>query len=107
VTLLSGEGRWRWLHTRPGAVADVAAAAEGLHGDEGWIRTRDQILADGWFGGPLRPGVADRLGDVALIARAPVAFTDPADTGETRMAARHGALTSAELLVPLLGFGGR
>ncbi len=105
VQLLSGEGRFRWLHARPGAHGDVLAAAEEAHGDEAWVRSRDQIVDEGWFGGPLRPDLLDRLGDVALVARAPVAFLDPADTGETRLAARHGSLTSAEMLVPLLAFG--
>jgi hypothetical protein len=48
--------------------------------------------------------VAHRLGDVALVARAPVAFLDPADTGETRLLARHGSLTTAEMYVPLLAW---
>jgi predicted AlkP superfamily pyrophosphatase or phosphodiesterase len=104
VELLSGEGRFRWLHARKGAIADVAAAAEAAHGDEAWVRTREQIIDEGWFGGPLTDEVADRLGDVALVAHAPVAFLDPADTGETRLLARHGSLTGAEMFVPLLGW---
>jgi hypothetical protein len=47
--------------------------------------------------------VAARLGDVALVAHAPIAFDDPADTGSYRLQCRHGSLTSAEMLVPLLG----
>jgi predicted AlkP superfamily pyrophosphatase or phosphodiesterase len=104
VDLLSGEGRFRWLHARPGATADVAAAAEQEHGAEAWVRTREQIVDDGWFGGPLTKEVAHRLGDVALVARAPVAFLDPADTGETRLLARHGSLTEAEMYVPLVAW---
>jgi predicted AlkP superfamily pyrophosphatase or phosphodiesterase len=104
VELLSGEGRFRWLHARPGATADVVAAAEAAHGDEAWIRTRQQIIDDGWFGGALTAEVAHRLGDVALVARAPVAFLDPADTGETRLLARHGSLTAAEMYVPLVAW---
>ena len=104
VTLLSGEGRFRWLHARPGAADDLLKAAEALHGDEAWVRTRQQVIDDGWFGGPLDEAVASRLGDVALVAREPVAFLDPADTGETRLLARHGSLTSAEMHVPLLGW---
>jgi hypothetical protein len=105
VNLLSGEGRFRWLHTRPGAHDDVLAAAQAAHGDEAWVRTREEIEAEGWFGGTLAPEVADRLGDVALVARAPVAFVDPGDTGETRLQARHGSLTAAEMDVPLLAWG--
>lgn len=104
VTMLSGEGRFRWLHARPGAADDLLKAAEEAHGDEAWVRSRHQIVDEGWFGGPLSEEVAARLGDVALVARAPVAFLDPADTGETRLSARHGSLTTAEMHVPLLGW---
>jgi predicted AlkP superfamily pyrophosphatase or phosphodiesterase len=104
VEMLSGEGRFRWLHVRPGATADVAAVAEAAHGDEAWIRTREQIIDEGWFGGPLSVEFAHRLGDVALVAREPVAFLDPADTGETRLLARHGSLTEAEMYVPLVAW---
>jgi predicted AlkP superfamily pyrophosphatase or phosphodiesterase len=104
VEMLSGEGRFRWLHVRPGATADVAAVAEAAHGDAAWIRTREQIIDEGWFGGPLSVEFAHRLGDVALVAREPVAFLDPADTGETRLLARHGSLTEAEMYVPLVAW---
>ena len=50
------------------------------------------------------PEVAARLGDVVLVPFAPTAFLDPADTGELRLKARHGSLTSAEMIVPLLGW---
>lgn len=102
VTLLSGEGRFRWLHVRPGTQDRVAALARERYGDIAWVRTRDEAVGEGWFGGPLRPDVAARLGDVALVARAPVAFGDPADAGHLTMVTRHGSMTAAEMLVPLL-----
>jgi Type I phosphodiesterase / nucleotide pyrophosphatase len=104
VTLISGEGRFRWLHTRAGAAADVAAAANGLHGDVAWVRTREQVVEDGWLGGKPSDEVASRLGDVVLVPFAPTAFLDPADTGELRLRARHGSLTADEMLVPLLAW---
>lgn len=104
VTLISGEGRFRWLHTRAGATTDVVAAATDLHGDVAWVRTREQILEDGWLGGKPQDDVAARLGDVALVPFAPTAFLDPADTGELRLRARHGSLTADEMLVPLLAW---
>ncbi len=104
VTLLSGEGRFRWLHTRAGAADDVAAAAHGAFGDVAWIRTRDQIVAEGWLGGEPIPQVMDRLGDVVLAPFAPTAFLDPADTGEQGLVTRHGSLTAAEMRVPLLSW---
>ncbi len=102
VELFSGEGRFRWLHVRPGSIDEAVAAADEAHGTEAWVLTRQQMVDDGWFGGPLAAGVDRRLGDVALVAHAPVAFLDPADTGETRLMGRHGSLTSAEMAVPLV-----
>lgn len=104
LTLISGEGRFRWLHAKPGAIDDIVDAATQLHGDVAWIRTKEQVITEGWLGGVPSPEVAARLGDVALIPFEPIAFLDPADTGELRLAARHGSLTRDEMLVPLLGW---
>jgi hypothetical protein len=104
VTLMSGEGRFRWLHVRPGASDDVAKTAAALHGDVAWVRTKEQVIDEGWLGGVPSAAVAARLGDVALVPFAPTAFLDPADTGELRLRARHGSLTPAEMLIPLLAW---
>ena len=102
--LISGEGRFRWFHALPGAKEDLESAAVEHHGQKAWVRTLEQMQDENWFGGTLTKQVVSRLGDVALVAREPVAFLDPADPGETRLAARHGSLTEAEMYVPLLGF---
>ena len=104
-TFLSGEGRFRWLHARPGMEAQLAEAARDLYGAQAWVRTRDEAVAEGWFGGALSSDAATRLGDVVLAPFEPVAFLDPADVGEVRLKSRHGSLTSAEMLVPLLAGG--
>jgi len=59
-------------------------------------------VAEGWFGGAPTPEVAERLGDVVIAPRDPIAVLDPADPGEQWMRCRHGSLTPAEMLVPLL-----
>jgi len=100
--LLSGEGRFRWLHSRPGMHQRLAQAAERRHGADAWVRTRAAAESEGWFGGRLHPEVGERLGDVVLAARRPVAFLDPADIGEVTMCSRHGSLTPEEMFVPLL-----
>ena len=87
VELLSGEGRFRWLHARPGARPTTwwrrprrrTATRRGSGPASRWSRT-------GGSAGPVAPRSPRRLGDVALVAHAPVAFLDPADTGETRLA---------------------
>jgi len=100
--LLSGEGRFRWLHAKPGAEEDLVAAARACHGDRAWVRTREEVVADGWFGPVVSESAAARFGDVVLAAIDPVAFEDPADTGPYRLQSRHGSLTGAEMRVPLL-----
>lgn len=102
VAFVSGEGRFRWLHARPGAAARLAAAATEVHGDHAWVRTREQVIEGGWLGGVPTADVAGRLGDVALVAFEPVSFFDPSDPVEAKLRSRHGSLTSAEMLVPLL-----
>lgn len=104
VEYFSGEGRFRWLHTRAGATDDVAAAAADTYRGIAWVRTAEDMIDSGWFGGKLANGIRSRLGDVALIPFQPVAFLDPADTGEQRQVARHGSLTKEEMLVPLLAW---
>ena len=102
TALLSGEGRFRWLHALPGQLDDLAAAARECHGDRAWVRTRDEVIAEEWFGPKVSEAAAARFGDVVLAAIDPVAFEDPADTGPYRLQARHGSLTGPEMGVPLL-----
>jgi len=106
TTMLSGEGRFRWLHARPDMHERLAAAAHQHYDDVAWVRTRDEAVAQGWFGGTLTPLVADRLGDVVIAPRELISVLDPADPGEQWMRCRHGSLTSAEMLVPLLASRG-
>ena len=105
TVLLSGEGRFRWLHARPGRADWLEDQCRSRYGDVAWVHSRGDLEAAGCFGGPLGPAASARLGDVALIPFEPVAFLDPTDTGESRLVSRHGSLTPAELLVPLVAVG--
>jgi predicted AlkP superfamily pyrophosphatase or phosphodiesterase len=98
----SGEGRFRWLHAKPGRAADLYEAAIAHYEGIAWVRSVREVLDDGWFGDRVSPAAASRLGDVALVARDPIAFADPADTGPYQLIGRHGGLTSDEMWVPLL-----
>lgn len=106
IELLSGEGRFRWLHARAGAADDLLQAATDRYGESTWVKARDQAVDEGLFGGTVAPEFLARLGDVALIPHAPIAFVDPADTGESRLVSRHGSLTADEMLVPLVALAG-
>ncbi len=101
VRLQSGEARFRWLHARSGQAEALLDAAKAHHGDTAWVVSLEQIEAEQWLG-KLTTAAAGRLGDVALVAREPVAFDDPNDTGPYHLIGRHGSLTSAEMRVPLL-----
>jgi len=107
VRIQSGEGRFRWLHARPGAHRDLLAAATEVHGSRAWVVSRTQTIDEGWFGPAMSAPVAGRLGDVALVACDPISFFDPADSGPYELVCRHGSLTIAEMLVPLLVARGR
>ena len=97
----SGEGRFRWLHARPGRARQLLEAAEA-HADTGWVVSRDQAVDEGWFGPVVRDEVRNRLGDVALVARDLVSYVDPLDTGPYHLIGRHGSLTEDEMLVPFI-----
>lgn len=100
--LQSGEGRFRWLHARPGAAGDLLEAASAEHGDVAWVVGAEQVRDEAWFGPRLTPAASSRLGDVALVAREPVSFDDPDDSGPFELVARHGSLTEDEMIVPLV-----
>lgn len=106
VDLQSGEGRFRWLHARPGRIRGLQAEAAAHHSDRAWVVTREQVIDEGWLGPHVTDAALGRLGDVALVSRDTAAFVDPADGGSIRLVARHGSLTADEMYVPLLAATG-
>lgn len=102
VSMQSGEGRFRWFHARRGARDDLLAIAQQDFADTGWVRTKEQLIDEHWFGPTVSPPIAARLGDVAVVAREPVSYHDPADSGPFELVCRHGSMTAAEVYVPLL-----
>ncbi len=106
VEYQSGEGRFRWLHCRRGRASEALDIATELYADIAWVRTRDHILDEKWFGSRGTSAHADeairRMGDIALVPFADVSFDDPADSGPFALQCRHGSLTEAEMMVPLL-----
>jgi hypothetical protein len=102
----SGEARFRYLHARPGAAAELLAAATERYGDRAWVLSREQLVDERWLGPRPSRDVGGRLGDVVIAAREPVGFVDPANPGETRLLSGHGSLTPSEMLVPLVAARG-
>ena len=102
VSSQSGEGRFRWLHARGGRSGALLDAARSLMGELAWVRSREEAIAEGWYGPVVTDAAAGRLGDVLLAAKGTYAFFDPNDTGPYILVGRHGSLTEDEMLVPLL-----
>jgi predicted AlkP superfamily pyrophosphatase or phosphodiesterase len=102
VALQSGEARFRWLHARGGRSGALLEACHHHFDDLAWVRTRNEVIDQHWFGPSMTMDATSRLGDVALAAKGVHAFDDPADTGPYSLIGRHGSLTRDEMLVPLL-----
>jgi hypothetical protein len=102
VVLLGGEARARHLYCRPGAVTDVAAAWRGVLGDRFWVVTREQAVADGWFG-PVDEALFGRIGDVVVSpCGLSAVIASKSEPRESAMVGLHGSLTQSDQLVPLL-----
>ena len=103
VVGVAGEPRVRYLHVAPGALDDVLAAWRGVFGPSAWVLPRDEAVDGGWFG-PVPAGHRDRIGDVVVICQERVVSLaggwEPPSIG--RLIAYHGAVTEAEMTVPLL-----
>jgi hypothetical protein len=107
VDACSGDGRFRFLHARRGAAAELYDAAKREHGDHAWVMSRDELLEGGWLGPPPGPQVLRRIGDVVIAPFEPVAIIDEALPREASLISAHGSLTAAEIEVPLLVGRGR
>ncbi|MGY6500197.1 MAG: alkaline phosphatase family protein [Acidimicrobiales bacterium] len=106
TSMQSGEGRFRWFHARPGRHQALLEALVDHHGHQAWIRTRDEAISQGWYGPKVSNMSRARMGDVLLAPWGTLAFLEPSDSGPFELVGRHGSVTSAEMLVPLIAAGG-
>jgi hypothetical protein len=80
----------------------VLTAWREVLGDRAWVVTREQAVADGWFG-PVNPAFSARIGDVIAAPCGPSAIVaTKAEPRESALAGMHGSLTQSDQLVPLL-----
>lgn len=106
VAVVAGEPRVRYLHPVPGAVADVCATWREVLGPAAWVGTREEAVADGWFG-PVSEAHLARLGDVVVVCHDQYVVLasgyEPDRVGQ--LVAFHGSWTPVEMRVPLLIVG--
>ena len=100
----AGEGRAMHLFIRPGEVSTARARLERI--GHMTVLSREEVLALGLYGCPLRAGWQARIGDLVLLphgSRRVMYAYQPRP--HTAMAGRHGGLTVEEMIVPLLVWG--
>jgi hypothetical protein len=105
VRVVAGEPRVRYLHTEPGAAADVRATwTEALNG-RAHVYSREQAVETGVFG-PVNPAHLARIGDVVVVCTGDTAVLatghEPPETA--RLIGFHGAATAVEMAIPLIAF---
>jgi hypothetical protein len=103
-----GEARALQLYCEPGAAADVEQTWRERVGERAWIRSRDQAVAQGWFG-PVGPDNLARIGDVVVAMRDNFAIVDSRRARPQLLAlvGLHGSLTAEESAVPLFHVAAR
>ena len=105
VRVVAGEARVRYLHTQPGAVADVQAAWTEVAAGWAQVYSREQAVATGMFG-PVNPAHLARIGDVVVVCTGEAAVLasahEPAEMA--RLIGFHGGRTDVEMAIPLIVF---
>jgi hypothetical protein len=105
---VGGESRALQLYCEAGAAADVEHTWRDRVGGRAWIRTRDEAVAEGWFG-PVAPGNLPRIGDLVVAMRENFAIVDSRRARPQLLAlvGLHGSLTPEESAVPLFQVAAR
>ncbi len=100
---VAGEPRVRYLYPAPGARDDVLATWREVFGDAARVLTREEAIAEGWYG-PVPPDHLGRIGEIVVLCqgRAVALATGWEPPAVAKLVAFHGALTAAEMTVPLL-----
>jgi Type I phosphodiesterase / nucleotide pyrophosphatase len=105
VAMLGGEARARHVYATPGAARDVLAIWEERLDGIAVVRSRDQAVAEGWFGPPAEvdAAMAARVGDVIVaMGENWAVIASEREAVDARQIGMHGSLTATEQLVPLL-----
>jgi type I phosphodiesterase/nucleotide pyrophosphatase len=100
VTAIAGEPRARYVHAPD--PAPVLDAWRDILGDRARVLTRAEAIATGWYG-PVTPAAAERIGDIVAVCTGTHALVRrTAAPSEAALRGYHGALTDAEMAIPLL-----
>lgn len=103
VDLVAGEHRAAHVYCAPDQAQAVAARWMDRLGDAAWVATREDAIAQGWFG-PLSPGVVPVIGNVIVATATPIAILDSRHQSPSalRLVGLHGSMTADETQVPFI-----
>ena len=99
VRLIAGEPRARHVYTQPGAEGDVAAVWRETLGDRATVLSRAEVVRAGLLG-EVDPDLADRVGDIVVIARGDTLMASHVDPLVSGLVGQHGAMADDEVLIP-------
>ena len=103
IEMLAGEARVRYLHVAAGQLDAVRSRWAERLGAGMALLTRDEAIARGWFGPTVSAAARGRIGDLIAVSVSELAVVRRAvESRNASLVGHHGALTDAELLVPLL-----
>jgi len=110
VRHVGGEARALQLYCEPGRAEAVHARWTERLGERAWVRRREEVLADGWFGAVAERNLP-RIGEVVVAMRGVYAVVDSRRARPELLALRglHGSVTDDEIRVPVIHLeaGGR
>ena len=98
--LPTGENRAAYLHCRPGQIEAARDYIEQHWPGKFVVVAQEAVMRSGLLGRELDDRTAARLGELLVLSRDDSYLWWAAS--ENRMLGRHGSLTRAEMLVPLL-----
>lgn len=103
IRVVAGEPRVRYLHTEPGATADVLATWRELLAGRATVLSRDDAVAAGMFG-PVCDEHLARIGDIVVTCTGDTAIlaTDHEPPQTTQLVGFHGGLAPVETAIPLI-----
>ncbi|MFE7744580.1 alkaline phosphatase family protein [Nocardia sp. NPDC057455] len=105
VRALGGEARARHVYTEPGAESDVCAAWQATLGADFEVLGKEETVARGWFGPTVTAAIAQRIGDLVVVARGRRGvIRSGVEPLQSSLVGQHGSLTPAEVDVPLCVF---
>ncbi|MGB5950920.1 MAG: nucleotide pyrophosphatase/phosphodiesterase family protein [Ornithinimicrobium sp.] len=103
VRLVGGDPRAAHVFCEPGAAEDVTTRWRATMGEAAIIASRDEAIAEGWFG-PVFDNNRSRIGDLVVVMTGQYTVLDSRSCRPAflQLLGHHGSMSDAETKIPLL-----